>query len=181
MHGARLIRLQNIPVRRYCRVTASIFAKRRQINIEVVCGGRPSGQPGKLAPQRQDNVNTVGLQKFRSLGKIRLYGTLGREQDQQQMSAAPSHQNTSALERIVSNSLGVFGGLANPDMQRQATAENFRAEKNTDTLTTMSHFWGGFAIYLNPSMCQSYGRSGGKTNDVLRGRNILMNLSEGEV
>ena len=97
----------------------------------MVCDGRPSGRPGELAPQRQDNVNKVGLQKIRSLKKMRLDGTLGREQEQQKISAAPSQKNTLALERIVLNLSGVFGSLAKPDMQGQAAAAVFRAEKNT--------------------------------------------------
>ena len=60
-----------------------------------------------------------------------LDGTLVQEQEQQQMSAEPSQQNTSALERIMSNLLGVVGSLDKPAMQGQAAEEGFRAEGNT--------------------------------------------------
>ena len=105
----------------------------------MLCDVRPSGQPWELAPQRQDSVNTISLQKVRSPKKMCLYGTLGREQEQQRTSAAPSQQKKSALERIVSNLLGVVGSLAKPAMQGQAAAAGFWAEKIRDTLTTMSH------------------------------------------
>ena len=59
-----------------------------------------------------------------------LDGTLVQEQVQQQMSAEPSQQNTSALERIMSNLLGVVGSLEKPAMQGQAVAAGFWAEKN---------------------------------------------------
>ena len=61
---------------------------------------------------------------------MRLDRTLGREQDQQQISAAPSQQDALALELIVSNLSVVVGSLANLSMQGQAAAVGFRAEKN---------------------------------------------------
>ena len=69
MHGARLIQLYNIPVRPDCGGRASLLARRRQINIVVVCDGRLIGRPRELAPQRQDGISTVGLQTFWLLEK----------------------------------------------------------------------------------------------------------------
>ena len=66
-HGAQLIHLHNIPVRQDCGGTASLLSRRLQINTEVVCDGRPSGQPGEIAPQRQDSVNTIRMWKIWSL------------------------------------------------------------------------------------------------------------------
>ena len=47
--------------------TTPLFSGQRQTNIEVFCGGRPSVRPGELSTQRQDRVNTIGLQKVCSL------------------------------------------------------------------------------------------------------------------
>ena len=47
------------------------------------------------------------------------------------MSATPSHNNTSALDLIVSNLSGVVGNLENPAMQGQAVAAGFWEDKNT--------------------------------------------------
>ena len=174
-NGAQLIHLHNTPVRRYCGGTASLFAKRRQINIEVVCDGRQIGRLEELAPKRQDNVNAVGLRKVRSLKKMGLDGTLVQEQDQQQMSASPSQKNTSALEHIVSNLLGVFGSLAKTAMQGQVAAAGLLAEKSTGYTANAVAIMRGLCHIFKPRYVPDLWKEWGKTNYVLTGRNILMN------
>ena len=93
---------------------------------------------------------------------MRLYGTLGQEQDQQKISAAPSQQNTLALEHIVLNLSGVFGSLAKPDMQGQAAAARFCSEKSSVYTDNDVAFVKGIFHVSNPAMCQGYGRSGEK-------------------
>ena len=93
----------------------------------MVCDGRQSRWPWEIATKRQDIVNTIGLRKVCLLKKMRIDYTLGQKQEKIIMIAIPSNNNTSALERIVSNLLGVLGNLEKPAMQEQAAAAGFWA------------------------------------------------------
>ena len=104
---------------------------------------------------------------------MRLDGMLGREQYQKQISAAPSQKNTSELERIVSNLLGVVGSLAKPAMQGQAAAAVFRAEKNMGYTDNDVAFVKGLCHVFEPRYVLELRKDCGKTNDVLSDRNIL--------
>ena len=96
-----------------------------------MCDGRQSRWPWEIATKRQDIVNTIGLRKVCLLKKMRIDYTLGQKQEKIIMIAIPSNNNTSALERIVSNLSGVVGSLSNPAIQRQAAAVGFWEENNT--------------------------------------------------
>ena len=106
---------------------------------------------------------------------MRLDGTLGWEQNKQQMSAAPSQKNTSALERIVSNLSGVVGSISRPAMQGQAVASGFRSERSTGYTENDVAFVKGLCHVFKPRYVPDLWKEWGKTNDFLTGRNILMN------
>ena len=90
------------------------------------------------------------------------------------MSAAPSQQNTSAIERILSNLSGVVGSLAKPAMQVKAAPAGFRAEKNTGYTDNDFAFVNGLCHVFEPCFVPELWKEWGEINDVMTGRNILM-------
>ena len=125
----------------------------------------PSVRPGGESLLDVNITSTPSVcGKFSSLKKMRLDGTLGREQYRQQISAVPSHQNISAPDGILSKLSGVVGGgLAEPSVQGQAAAALFWVENNMGYADdNVAFVKGSFSTYIpNPAMCQSYGRNGG--------------------
>ena len=69
-------------------------------------------------------------------------------------------ENTLALEHIVSKSSGVVGSLSKPAMQGLSAAAGFWAENNTGYTDNDVAFVKGMFHVFEPTMCQSYGRSG---------------------
>ena len=105
---------------------------------------------------------------------MRLDRTLGREQDQQQISAAPSQQDALALDIIVSNLSVVVGSLANPTMQGQAAAAGFWAKKNMGYNDNDVTFVKGICHVFKPRYMPELWKEWDKTNNFFTGRNILM-------
>ena len=87
------------------------------------------------------------------------------------MSATLSHNNTLALESIVSNLSGVVGNLVRPDMQGQATEAGFWSEKNTGYTDNNVAFVKGLCHVFKPRYMPELWNEWGKTNDIATGRN----------
>ena len=78
------------------------------------------------------------------------------------MSATPSHNNTSALDLIVSNLSGVVGNLENPAMQGQAVAAGFWEDKNTGYTENDVAFVRGLCHVFEPRYMSELWKEWGK-------------------
>ena len=90
------------------------------------------------------------------------------------MSVSPSQKNTSALEHIVSNLLGVVGSLSKTDMQGQAVTAGFRVKKDTGYTDKDVAFVKGVCHLFEPRYVPELWKEWKKKNDFVTGRNLLM-------
>ena len=88
--------------------------------------------------------------------------------------ATPSRDNTSALDRTVSNLSGVIGNFAKPAIQGHSMAAGFRSENNTGYTDNNVAFVKGLCHIFETCYVPELWKEWGKINNVVTGRNILM-------